>query len=154
MADDDLEPTPSSGNRGPMLAVVGLVLGLGAGFAGATFMGGDAAAEEPEPDDAEVTSQVAVLPLEPFTVNLRGGEGRLLILEVQLELAQAELEVLTERVPLVRDAIVFLASDYAAAELEGIDGKLRLRDELLGRLNVSLDGPTVKRIYFTHFLVQ
>jgi len=38
--------------------------------------------------------------------------------------------------------------------MEGIDGKMHFRDELLGRLNRMLDGPRVQRIYFTEFVVH
>ena len=59
-----------------------------------------------------------------------------------------------EAAPLLRDSIITLASDYTYAELEGLEGKTRLRDELLGRLNSLLDGARIERVYFTQFVVQ
>ncbi|MCP4496703.1 MAG: flagellar basal body protein FliL, partial [Phycisphaeraceae bacterium] len=35
-----------------------------------------------------------------------------------------------------------------------LDGKTRLRDELLGRINTVLGTVRVDRIYFTQFVVQ
>ncbi len=149
---EDAPPAPS-GRGGIVLAIVGFVVGIGAGVGIPMAMGATEEVEAPVADEA-TTADRAMLALEPFTLNLRGGEGRLLVLEVQLEVDASNLDDITGQTPKLRDATVFLASDYAASELEGLDGKLRLRDELLGRLNATLDGAAVQRVYFTHFLVQ
>ena len=75
-------------------------------------------------------------------------------MEVQVEIDSDQEEMIKEQTPVLRDAVLTLASDYTFADLEGLDGKTRFRDELLTRLNGALSTPTIKRIYFTKFVVQ
>ena len=75
-------------------------------------------------------------------------------MEVQVEIDSGQVEMIEEQTPLLRDAVLTLASDYTFADLEGLDGKTRFRDELLTRLNGALSTPSIKRIYFTKFVVQ
>jgi flagellar FliL protein len=101
------------------------------------------------PTDAVVTN------LGAFTINLRGsGGGRVLRLEVQLESKAAEAEAIKAREARIRDAVITAASDYTWAELEGTDGKTRLRDELLVRVNSAAAPASASHIYFTQFVVQ
>jgi len=164
--EEEGEETGGGGNK-KMLAIVGavaLLLGAGAGYGGAIATSGGGEAEEvaeaiPDGEDAapvaaKTTRQVHSL--DRFTVNLRGtGGGRVLRLEVQVEVDEEDVDTVTEKSPALRDAVLTLASDYTYADLEGIDGKMRLRDELLARLNTSLeDTASVRRVYFTEFVVQ
>lgn len=97
-----------------------------------------------------------VVNLGLFTVNLRGsGGGRVLRTEVQVEVPAGGYKVVETRKPVLRDAVITLASDFSYSDLEGVDGKTHLRDELHGRLNSVLSGdPKVERVYFTEFVVQ
>jgi flagellar FliL protein len=163
MADEETEAEASGGGGNKLIiagaVVVALVVGLGGGFGVATMMGGSDAAE-PLDDEAlaaldPVEAERVVHPLDPFTLNLRGGGGgRMLRLEVHLEVAAPDVEQITERDAVLRDAVLALASDQTYADLEGLDGKTYLRDELLRRLNAVLDGPRIERVYFTDFVVQ
>ncbi len=91
----------------------------------------------------------------PFTINLRGsGGGRVLRMDVQLEALGKDKNVIAEKVPAIRDTILIATSDYSWSELEGTDGKTRLRDELLARVNGVTTPLTVQKIYFTQFVVQ
>jgi flagellar basal body-associated protein FliL len=166
MADEDEDGTAAEGGGGAstmMLGGIGLVaflLGGGAGFAAKMFLlpcqECEAVAEVTE--DGEVVAERnvrAVHPLNTFTVNLRGtGGGRVLRMEVQLEVDGGDLGMVEDQTPVLRDAVLMLASDYTYADLEGIDGKARFRDELMSRLNGALTNPMIKRVYFTQFVVQ
>lgn len=93
--------------------------------------------------------------LGAFTVNLRGsGGGRVLRLEVQVDTDAAVAELVTQRAPELRDSVILAVSDYTWSELEGVDGKTRLRDELLTRLNGVVAPRAIHRLYFTQFVVQ
>jgi flagellar basal body-associated protein FliL len=98
----------------------------------------------------------AVVTLGVFTVNLRGsGGGRILRSEVQVEVDARDESVVVEERPALRDAVITLGSDYTYADLEGIDGKTHLRDEINARVANLLEGrANVHRIYFTEFVVQ
>lgn len=176
MADDDKKEEAtedSGGGKGKLIAMVGGValLAAGAGFGAATFLGGssdttpvaeeDPLAELEDPIDDEGGSKEPdgpgriVVPLKPFTVNLRGGGGgRMLRLEVQVEVAKRHEEAIEAKKPVLRDAVLTLVSDQTYADLEGLDGKTHLRDALLRRLNGVLDDIRIQRIYFTDFVVQ
>jgi flagellar FliL protein len=118
--------------------------------------GGHGASAPDKPALPMLRGNRSVVSLGTFTVNLRGsGGGRVLRAEVQVEVAAREAEAVDTYKPVLRDAVITLASDFTYADLEGVDGKTHLRDELLGRLNTVLEGkPTVDRLYFTEFVVQ
>jgi flagellar basal body-associated protein FliL len=180
---DDEETLPSTRKRGLPMAVLvpvaTLLLGAGGGFgaahaldapaAAATTAAGapeDTPAAEPADDRAKadgegsaapknVADGSAVTSLSSFTVNLRGsGGGRVLRLEVQVEGPAAQADVVAAHTPQIRDSIITAVSDYTWSELEGADGKTRLRDELLARVNGAVQPAVIDRIYFTQFVVQ
>ena len=93
--------------------------------------------------------------LKTFVVNLRSsGGGRVLRMEVQVESDKEVAPTLELQTPKLRDTILTAVSDYTFAELEGTDGKTRLRDELLTRVNGAIAPMTVSQVYFTQFVVQ
>jgi flagellar basal body-associated protein FliL len=100
----------------------------------------------------------SIISLGQFTVNLRGtGGGRVLRAEVKIECDSVYARDIEIHKPQLRDAVLTLASDYTYADIEGLDGKTSLRDELLERLNSLLKGDNagrIERIYFTEFVVQ
>ncbi len=174
------EPTDTGGasrRRFLFMIVPAVVVAVGIGFAAAYFMGvsatataapegEEAHAEAPAGEHGEEASAegapkkfapdaAAVISLGTFTVNLRGsGGGRVLRLEVQVEAKGKVAEELNTRLAQVRDAVITSASDYTWPELEGTDGKTRLRDELLARVNGTVAPSAVDHIYFTQFVVQ
>jgi flagellar basal body-associated protein FliL len=104
---------------------------------------------------AGMTGDNVVTNLGTFTVNLRGsGGGRIVRLEVQLDSDAEAAADLGARTPQLRDSVITAVSDYTWAELEGVDGKTRLRDELLARVNGVAAPSEVHRLYFTQFVVQ
>jgi flagellar basal body-associated protein FliL len=118
---------------------------------GAAAEGAEAAgkAGRPKPGEATITS------LGSFTVNLRGsGGGRVLRVEVQVETSGAASETVAARTVQLRDSVITAISDYTWTELEGTDGKVRLRDELLQRANGITAPAVIERLYFTQFVVQ
>jgi flagellar FliL protein len=162
--DDGFEAPPPS--KLPMILgiVAAFILGGGGVYA---FVGGAAEAPAKEASVAEATdgegtelgeqggNERIVFSLESFNVNLRGaGGGRVLRMEVQLEIRKKDEQHIQRAVPRLRDGVLTLASDYTFADLEGLDGKTRLRDEIHGRLNKLLDYGRIERVYFTEFVVQ
>jgi flagellar protein FliL len=111
---------------------------------------GEAKAEGSSNDNGKVITN-----LKTFVVNLRSsGGGRVLRMEVQLESSKEAAPALELGTPKLRDTILTAVSDYTFAELEGTDGKTRLRDELLTRINGTIAPLTVDQVYFTQFVVQ
>lgn len=168
LEDEEIEtPKPS---KLPLIlaALAAFILGGGAGFGGSMMLGGDEAeaAEEGEavdengepidPEAEAMEAQRVVLPVGAFTMNLRGsGGGRVLRMEIQVETTIGDQPMIEESIPMLRDSVITLVSDYSYADVEGLDGKTRLRDELLGRMNALLPGEeSIQRVYLTEFVVQ
>jgi flagellar FliL protein len=110
---------------------------------------GAAAKPKANPADPVVTN------IGAFTVNLRGGGGgRVLRIEVQVETSGASAPSVAARSAAIRDSVITAVSDYTWSDLEGTDGKVRLRDELLSRVNALVAPTVVEHMYFTQFVVQ
>ena len=104
---------------------------------------------------AGMNGKSAVTNLGTFTVNLRGsGGGRVVRMEVQLDSDGHDAKALGTKTPQLRDSVISAVSDYTWSELEGVDGKTRLRDELLQRVNGIASPNEVNALYFTQFVVQ
>ncbi len=166
MANEDIDEVEVEweGTKSKLPMVLGaltfLILGGGAGFAGASYE----SAEEAKAKDSKSTENAdgagsednrLVHSLGLFTINLRGtGGGRVLRMEVQIEAGPATIAKAENERARLRDAVITLVSDYSYAEIEGLDGKTRLRDELLTRMNAMLGKLRIERVYFTEFVVQ
>ncbi|MBF0465348.1 MAG: flagellar basal body-associated FliL family protein [Nitrospirae bacterium] len=96
----------------------------------------------------------AIVPLEPFVVNLVD-PGRYMKITVQIEIPDKKMEAaMKEKLPVLRDAIIILLSSKNLESISGPDGKLMLKDEMLARVNQALGEDLITNIYFTDFVVQ
>ncbi len=96
-----------------------------------------------------------VTTLGAFTVNLKGsGGGRVLRLEVAVDSDASTTDAVQMMTPQLRDSIITAVSDFTWSELEGTDGKTRLKDELLIRINGVTEPIRVDRVYLTTFVVS
>ena len=179
MADDEVteEGASDEKRRGGLLPLilagsVALVVGLGAGGAGAYFYFADSAASAKSDDGGEegatkeegadgeavaVKPKNEVVDLETFTLNLRDSAGgRKLVMKIALEGKSGVGLLVSDHTAQIRDAIITLASDYTFLEVDGTNGKLRLRDEIHRNVNAILEesGAKVTRVYFTEFVVE
>jgi flagellar FliL protein len=97
-----------------------------------------------------------VFPLEPFIVNIYDGqEVRYLKTKVEFEMASADVkaEIETRQAPL-RDAILVLLTTKTLQEVQDLQGKNQLREEILTAVNKILPPGKITRVYFTDFVVQ
>jgi flagellar protein FliL len=95
-------------------------------------------------------------PLEPFIVNIYDGqEIRYLKLKVEFELSnpQAKSELDAKVAPL-RDAILILLTTKTMQEIQDLQGKTLLREQILGAVNKIVPPGKVSKVYFTDFVVQ
>jgi len=154
------------GNRSKLPMILGmlgvLVIGGGIGWAvsALTADSDPAAAEEAAAKAAEEYEEgsrsvdTSMTNLGNYTVNLRDSSGRVLAMKIEVESDAASSLKVEERMAQLRDSIILLASDYSYTELEGIDGKFRLKDDIHARINAVLEPTQVRRVYFTEFVVQ
>ena len=168
MADEEDEDVGGGGGGGLMkvlLPVIALVLGVGGGYMLGNSMGTQQVAEtqalEPEPEVGEVARDPNAMvgdmyKLDPFVVNLNEPKGsRYLKTTIQLEMGDPELTTeLERRSAQLRDVILALLTSKTSHELQALEGKFRLREELLSRINALLVNGTVNRVYFTEFVIQ
>jgi len=177
---DEAEGNESSGGKGKLLIIVAAVIAaLGIG-AGGTFLivGGSAEhAEEGEEADADEATAEAdeevkeaktkaaaaaasgggeFFPLETFIVNINDGRrDRFLKIKTELEVSyEAVVVELRARMPQVKDLVITLLSSKSFQEIRTMEGKDLLREELLARLNALTRSGSVRKVFFTEFVVQ
>jgi len=94
--------------------------------------------------------------LDSFIVNLADPGGkRYLRVTMQLELKDAKThEHVTQRLPQVRDCILTVLPTRKVDDLQTVEGKTGLRNELIAKLNELLGAGAVTKIYFTEFVIQ
>jgi flagellar protein FliL len=113
-----------------------------------------------EADGSQTVSAPAdfgqIFDLDTFVVNLgdQGGK-RYLKTKIALEYGSEALgkEMIT-RLPQLRDMILLLLSSKTLDQIQDIDGKIALRNELMSRINQTLQQGRVKNLYFTEFVIQ
>jgi flagellar FliL protein len=162
LLEDDIEDEPIEEKKSKLpliLGAVALVVLTGGGayaYLAATDSGDDAGnAASADGEGEEEETGVVITSLGAFTVNLRDSAGgRVLQMEVQVEGDSGGVPVIEERMPQLKDSVLLLTSDYTYADLEGVDGKMRLRDEVYTRVNAVIKPHKITRVYFTAFVVQ
>ncbi len=97
-----------------------------------------------------------IFPLENFVVNLNDPGGkRYLKTKIELEFFQEGFEEeLNVRLPQLRDVVLLILSSKTLGDIQGIDGKIALRNELIVRINQILKVGKVRNLYFTEFVIQ
>lgn len=93
--------------------------------------------------------------MDQFNVNLSGLPRRKLRIEMHLEMLDKEgfEEVMTLKAE-SRDAIIRLLGSKTFADIESIQGKLFLKDQVATTLNKYMKMGVVKDVHFSQFLVQ
>ena len=91
-----------------------------------------------------------------FVVNLNDSGGkRFLKLTMSVEAETTELaDEINRKMPQFRDLILLLLSSLSYDDIATLDGKMRLRNQMLNRINTQLSSGKVKNIYFSEFVVQ
>lgn len=93
--------------------------------------------------------------MPPFTVNLAGQPRRLIRVEMTFEMLDKEgFEEIVRNNPRARDEIVRILNSKKFDDVETIQGKLFLKDQIAVTLNQTLKSGVIKDIYFNDFLVQ
>lgn len=161
------EEKPKRGKLVSLIIIVVIVLALSAGgyfaytmYIGPKFIHAEKKAAAAKDKKTEGAEKVGVfLPLDPFIVNLLvNGEGaRYLKMKIDLELEGEDEKVKTEagkHIPQLRDTIIMLLTSKTYEEVMTLEGKIRLRDEIITRANYYLGKNKVKGVYFSEFVIQ
>ncbi|ADH86406.1 flagellar basal body-associated FliL family protein [Desulfurivibrio alkaliphilus] len=151
-APDNEEEVPQKKSKTLFFIIVGVALLLLAGggfFTYTTFLA--------PPHDEDAREPLGeMFALEPFVVNLADPTGkRYLKVQIALELeSERAVENAKRAEPKLRDTVITMLTALSFEEVMTPEGKIRIRDELLGRFNVVMRPDRVRNIYFTEFVVQ
>jgi flagellar protein FliL len=97
-----------------------------------------------------------VFTLEPFIVNIYDGqELRYLKVKVELEMSNPAVKPELEgRLAAIRDAILVVLTTKTLQEIQDVQGKNQLREEILTAISKIVAQGKVSKVYFTDFVVQ
>ena len=153
-SDKEQVPTKKSKLKLIIIAIVILFIGVGGIFGYSKINKGKE--KKVETDKADKAS--IVLPLNSFVVNLmdkRGVGKRYLKITMELEVNKEEDKLLIENHNAqIRDTVLLLLSSQSLKEINTMEGKLELKQNLLSRMGQILGDGVIRRIYFTEFVVQ
>ena len=95
-------------------------------------------------------------PLETFIVNLADeGENRYLRVTMTLEVREKALvDTIQKGLPQIRNAVLMTVPTKKYNEINTLEGKDALRNELIAQINNLLPPESITNIYFTEFVVQ
>ena len=165
MADEKVEESSpaGAGSSKKLIILVVLAVAVLAGGGGAVWflVGGG---PEGKSEGSEHTAQKddhskepgPIKELDPFVLNLADREElRYLKMTIQLELDQAETEAEFEkRVPAIRDALLVLLTSKESHHLRTVNGKRRIREEIMSRANRLMHNGKITNVFFTDFIIQ
>lgn len=97
-----------------------------------------------------------VFAMEPFIVNIYDGqELRYLKVKVEMEMANPAVKPeLDGRLAAMRDAILVVLTSKTLQDVQDIQGKNQLREEILTAVSKIVAQGKVTKVYFTDFVVQ
>ena len=164
MADESAtEAAPAKAGSGKKMMVLGLVgvLLLGGGGGAAWFLMGGEKEEEgkhaKEANGEEHSEEPGpVMDLDPFLLNLADrDEPRFLKVSIKLELDRPEENTdFQTKVPAIRDALLVLLSSKESQLLRTVNGKRRIREEIMTRVNGVMNRGKISNVFFTDFIIQ
>jgi flagellar FliL protein len=97
-----------------------------------------------------------IFALDPFIVNIYDGqELRYLKVKVELDMVGPTVkgEIEAKLAP-IRDAVLVLLSAKTLQDIQDVQGKNALKDDILGAINKHIPPGKIAKIYFTDFVVQ
>lgn len=93
--------------------------------------------------------------MSPFNTNLDGVPRRLIRLDLSLEMMDEEgYEEVIGLTPQARDSIMRILNGKSFSDVETVQGKLHLKNQIIADLNSSLKKGVVKNVYFNELVVQ
>lgn len=161
LSDEDLarglEKKKLSGKQLVIFGLPVLVL-LVTGVTAWLMLGGDKAAQQPNaPAVAQEATEILFYDLPEMLVNLNtnGRKASYLKIKVALEVdRRSAITELDSKLPRVIDDFQIYLRELRLEDLNGSAGMFRLKEELLSRVNLSLQPIIVKDVLFKEMLVQ
>ncbi len=97
-----------------------------------------------------------IFALDPFIVNIYDGqELRYLKVKVELEMVTPAVKAeLDSKLASIRDSVLILLSAKTLQDVQDVQGKSTLKDEILGAINKNIPAGKISKVFFTDFVVQ
>ncbi len=146
-----------------ILAILVVLLLGGVGGAAWWLLGGghgderrNGGREEQAMGDQRALEPGPVMELDPFLLNLADrDELRFLKVSIKLELDRPEEQTdFNAKIPAIRDSLLVLLSSKESQLLRSVNGKRRVREEIMARVNTVMSRGKITNVYFTDFIIQ
>ena len=156
-----VEEAPKKKSKLPLLIGLVLMLGLGGGGFYAVYSGmilGDGHADDhaaEEPIKVEALPDIAYVPVDPMVVTLSGGgSSRHLRFTAQLEVPKAYQQDVTLLIPRILDVLNGYLRAVEVSELEDPTALVRLRAQMLRRVQIVSGEGRVRDLLVTEFVLN
>ncbi|MCB9026707.1 MAG: flagellar basal body-associated FliL family protein [Bdellovibrionaceae bacterium] len=104
---------------------------------------------------ASLQNKPIVYTLDTFNTNLEGIPRRFLRVQVNLEMLDEEgYEEVIDLGAEARDSIIKILNTKQFNDIDSIQGKLHLKNQIIAQINSFLQRGVVKNVYFSEFVVQ
>lgn len=139
-----------------------LVLGFGVYLVFASTLGvqskklsNEQAEKDLEKFEESLRGDPVLYTMQTFNTNLDGVPRRLIRLDLSLEMMDEEgYEEVIGITPQARDSIMRILNAKTYNDVETVQGKLQLKNQIIADLNSSLRKGVVKNVYFNELVVQ
>ncbi len=164
-AAENAAPKPRDFKKILTLAFMGFnlaVLGAGSYLTYVSTLGvktksltNDQAERDLEAFEETLRAEPVIYTMEPLSTNLDGVPRRLVKVDISLEMMDAEgYEEVITIAPKARDSVMRILNGKQFHELESVQGKLQLKNQIIAAINGSLSRGVVKNVFFNDLVVQ
>ena len=170
MADENEVEEEKKSSIVPMILVGVVCIALGAG---GTFFAVGGSSESPansETSDVEGSTDesaagassggaavpfICTPPIGAYTINLRDPTGaHKLQMEIAVQVPCAQKKGIEDKQAEISHMINMLASDYTVTNLNGLNGRSQLKDEIHVRINKIMQPIKIDNVFFTKFIIN
>ena len=119
--------------------------------------GADMAAQPVEESQLEIPEMGVLVGLEDIVVTLHSESkrARYLRININLEVKDAMVaQVVSTRLPQLRDMVIMACSEKSPADLGTPEGRKGLRDEIFRRIDEKMPEGTLMNVYFSDLVIQ
>lgn len=151
-ADGEAEGAPSPSKLPMLLALVNILATGAVGFLVFSSAGSQAADSEPIDESVPPTP----VPLDPFVVNLNEPKSsRYLKATIEVEVhGEERVALIEQKKRAIRADLLRYLSGLTVDDTTGEEKKLKIRDELIARVEKQTGADTLAGLYLTEFVVQ
>ncbi len=157
-AEAPQDAAPKKKSKLPLIIGLVLFLVLGGGGFYAVYSGlilAPAGAEKPKEEAKGDTPEIAFVPIEPITISLgKPSDNHHLRFTAQIEVTKEKVEEVTGLVPRILDVLNGYLRAVEVAELEDPDALVRLRSQMLRRIQIVTGEGLVRDLLVTEFVLE